>query len=357
MGTVLTDFRFLSAKCMRVSDGRLGLIVDFALGLSNWPDAGTRDPPLLRNVVSAFAAVFRLHHSEWADDGGRLPQQMYPWLYWWNEPVSAGDTVWSDSRQSAAHNSDRWTTDGCDVAVIDRTSGAQLLSWRTGSVPVRGLAWTPDGRGLVTCALDGRVCLWRYPSTALETELLAAHDDGGLWEDPEYRWPGDDWPTGPSFSTDGRLLAVGRGDQCYLWRLPDASPVASLRDPREDKTLAGTNYRGSNVIGWARLRPDGHALAVGMWDGAIRVWSTATREPGVLLLGPSRMVTDLAWSPTRPSQLAAAYAFGDSLLWDLEPQPRQSRLAQCQSTTISVAFSRDGHHVLATEEAGVSGST
>ena len=229
---------------------------------------------------------------------------------------------------------------GCDVSVLHVESGELAAKWTADSSPLRGIEWSPDGTLLAVVSADGRASLWRFPSGHLERCLLEAYPHGGLWRDAEYPSPGDDWPTRPAFSADGEYLAIGRKTSCYLWRIGSKDYFACLEDS-EPESISCDSFSA-----------DGSLLAVGRWNGTIRIWRLDTLDPGVLLKGPSRMVTDLAWAPKRP-QLVATYAFGDVLLWTNESPPSSRRVVQCGSTATSVVFAPDSHTVLVTEENGI----
>jgi len=235
-----------------------------------------------------------------------------------------------------------------ELAVFDLASGERRAQWITGSNPLCGITWSPDGARLATTTVDGSARLWSAPAGILLLELLEPYPHGGGWQDIEYPMPGFDWPTRPTFSADGRLLAIGREDRCFVWDLASGEQVACLEDPKPSAVLEGTRWYGNRGVRCVAFSLDGERLAIGMWDGTIRVWAFPGPTPGPLLAEAAGIVTDLAWDPRR-NCLAACHALGDVRLWTLVAKPRSRRVARCQSPPTSVTFSGDGSQLLVTE--------
>jgi WD40 repeat protein len=184
-------------------------------------------------------------------------------------------------------------------------------AWRAHERWIAGLAFTPDGRTLVSSANAGRVRLWdvetrRPAGRALPpeevTEIALSNDgrtlaildfDGArLWDVPSRRpldppLDGDHVVLGMVFSPDGRTLAALEGDAIRLWDVGTRRQVGGgLRPPG----------RGSVVgAGLAAFSPDGRTLAAAT-DETVRLWNVPTRR----LVGrplPTGFVSELAFSP------------------------------------------------------------
>src|SRR5262249_10538248 len=172
---------------------------------------------------------------------------------------------------------------------------------------VRTVAFSGDGKTLVTCSLDGSVRLWdvatqRHVKLAgnVFTALTITPDgktvaileqwsrvvhllDVGKRRERAVLTP----PTlvgSAAFSPDGKLLALGCTDGVRLWDIDTAREV----DP-----LVGHEEPVSAVA----FSPDGKALASGGVDMTVRLWDVAARRPLATLRGHTAYVISVAFSP------------------------------------------------------------
>jgi WD40 repeat protein len=134
--------------------------------------------------------------------------------------------------------------------------------------PAAGLAFTPDGRHLVSAGLDKTVRLWDERARA-EVAHLQAHGD----------WVG-------GVSTDGRLIASGSLDRTL--RLYDLERLRHAVTPSRAHEAA--------VYG-AAFRSDGRELATCANDGTVRVWDVETGTVTRVYEGHTSGVVDVAFQP------------------------------------------------------------
>ena len=142
-------------------------------------------------------------------------------------------------------------------------------------------AYSPDSRTIAAGGYDRSVLLWDVETEAL-TAALKGHTDDAL---------------SLAFSPDGSLLASGGNDNAaLLWDVSTGGRLAAFAgsDP-SPKTIAwGVNKDA--VISLA-FSPDGKTLATGSDGNAARLWDVERRELIRELDGMSLTVCDVAFSP------------------------------------------------------------
>jgi hypothetical protein len=195
-----------------------------------------------------------------------------------------------------------------DLAALVRERAA--LSGHT--EPVTALAFTPDGRLLVSGGGDGAVRLWELP----EGRALGAVEAHPVKV------------TALAVSSDGStLLTAARDGTLRLWGLPDGRPLRTLRED---------NHEALSVA----LSPDGRVLAAGLADGTVCLWDLPDGSPRARLRGHQDAVSSVAVSPD--GQILAS-AGGDKTvrLWDL-PDGHFRRMLLSGDWVTALAFSPDG---------------
>ena len=247
-----------------------------------------------------------------------------------------------------------------------------------------GLAFTPDGEGLLTCswgepdviewdtqtlaerrrlgsAARGLVCVGRSPdgrwvAAGTTTGQLLLWDTSAASPDPQA-WPahGDQWVRGLTFSPDGSLLAsagndgrvrvwsVAQGQTLHDWSLtlvadPDGSETASAEsDPVEAHAVA--------------FSADGAWLAASGSGGRLQVWSLDSAEPLASLQGHDRQTvtavrfvgTDL-WSTGKDAGLTRWIGTPRS---DGPPSWRSGRTSFGHTQAVTaLAVTPDGRHAV-----------
>ncbi len=243
------------------------------------------------------------------------------------------------------------------VAVALSNGSVELLSpttlgLLTAPFPVtnKGLAesvaFSPDGKLLVTGADDGSVRLYnvtdlahpRRVATAQAsgaavytvafapdgTTVAAASDDdvarlfhvgspGGLTRTGPELGDMTSYAIGLAFSPDSKTLVVGSAKgTVQLWNVTDPTNPAQL----------GPELTGPSGYAWAAaFSPSGTELAIGSTDGSVWLWNVASPANPVLaatLTGPADHVYSVAFNPAG-TELAATSYEGTVHLWDTSP--------------------------------------
>ena len=160
---------------------------------------------------------------------------------------------------SASYNIQLW-----DADTLKLRTNVDAHSWSKSA-----LAFSPDGKSLVSGNTENTICLWDV-NTGKRTRVLNGHK-GSI--------------NSTAFSPDGAILASGSWDNTIrLW------------NPETGKLLETLTGHTSSVNAVA-FSPNGIILASGSWDNTIRLWNSKTRSLLGTLTGHTESVSTITFSP------------------------------------------------------------
>ena len=181
---------------------------------------------------------------------------------------------------------------------------------------VLSVAFSGDGRTLVSGGEDETICLW---DVATRNELRSLRGHVGK-------------VSSVCISPDGHLIASGSLDGSI--RLWDADTG------RERFKIAGFSKEIKSVS----FSPDGRTLASGSNENAVRIWDVATGRHLVKFTGHSGEVRSVCFSPD--GRFVASGSDDHSIrIWDVSSRHVLKKFAGHLGEVYSVCFSRDGRRL------------
>ncbi len=311
---------------------------------------------------------------------------------------------------------------GASKAISNSSGSTQSDTTQTGSiteavVPIgelkghRGavgtVAYTDDGRSIVTTGDDGTLKIWSAasgglsrsfsledgPATAFAlngTRALTGHADGrvmlwdldrgdkpqsfkrneaNIWavtfagETNRFAASSHDWKVALwDANTKAGPLHVFEGHESAAQAVAYAPKGRLLASGSADRTVKLWNletldlertYRGhKDFVTALAFSPDGKMLAAASLDGSIKLWSTSSNRLFRTLTGHKGRITGLAFSPSGEA-LASAGDDGTVRLWDFKRGRTARTLIAHSGSVKAIAFSPDGQRVAAAGDDGI----
>jgi WD40 repeat protein len=206
-----------------------------------------------------------------------------------------------------------------EVTLWDPQTGTAQQTLRGHTAPLTGVAFSPDGRRLVTSSWDRTLKLWDVAKRR-EVKTLHGHRD---------------WVRGVAFSPDGRRVASAGADAvAKVWDVNTGQEVLTLRG--HTQAVYGVSFS-----------PDGRRLASAGGDQAIKVWDTVGEPDGPRYFGHAGPVAAVAFSPDGRFVYSAANPVGGAgpevHCWDADTAAKVKEYRGASTAPINaLALSADG---------------
>jgi eukaryotic-like serine/threonine-protein kinase len=197
------------------------------------------------------------------------------------------------------------------------------------ALPYQAVAFSPDGRYLVTGRVNGAVQVWDG-STGAEVGTLDTHKR-------EIR--------GVVFSKGGEHLASASSDGIVkLW---DAKRLDKLRLNEKQSALRTLHTRVAGPGLSVAFSPDGRRLATGGVGNTVKIWDARNGKELQTLRGHSGDVYTVAFSPDADGRWIASGGEDSAVkVWDSRTGELVRSFRGHRSVVTSVAFSPDGRRLI-----------
>lgn len=238
---------------------------------------------------------------------------------WWE--LDRVPDLWTDDFNTVVYDV-AFSPSGDQIAIACQSGVVYLVDVETKMAqPVRGhvdqvtaVAFTPDGRQLLSGSWLGRVIVRRVDDLSVVREW-SAHD-------------GDVWSF--DFTEDGEVVTSSGDHHVKLWKLSSGELVRDLDH--------GVQVRGARVI------PGATRLVSGGGDGKLRIWSLVDGELLKTIDAHSRGIENIALSPDGRHVLSGSRDL-TAKLWDVETGENVLALTGHRGGVRGLAFSADGRRM------------
>jgi WD40 repeat protein len=236
-----------------------------------------------------------------------------------NFPMRIASVAFSPDGRSVVSGSLAGANEEAHLSVWDAATGRMVFDRTEGNLSVVSVAFSPDGKwiaagcgGLDAKSSTGYGKLWEA-ATGREVRTIPGHR-GGV--------------SGVAFSPDGTRLAL------------ISTGVLDLYDVAAGRLIQTFSWDDFGSWGLA-FSPDGQRVAVGGWDQTIRLWNTASGKLDMTLRGHTGRIRALAFSPDGQS-VASASSDHTVKLWDPATGAELATFRGHTGMSTSVTFSPDG---------------
>jgi WD40 repeat protein len=202
-----------------------------------------------------------------------------------------------------------------------RQTHLEIKTIRGHSSRVLAVAFSPDGRRIVTASVDQTVRIWDT-ATGIEVATLSGHRAS---------------VQGAAFSPDGHRILTGSADQtARLWDAATGEPLLLLRGHvGEVRSVA--------------FSPDGRRVVTASLDRTAIVWDANIGKELLRLKGHTRGINAVAFSPDGKWILTGS-SDRTARLWNAENGEAAPALEGHEQEVRCVAFSPDGHRIITGSE-------
>jgi WD40 repeat protein/class 3 adenylate cyclase len=245
------------------------------------------------------------------------------------------------------------------IALFDVTTGSIKKLLRGHGRHVRSLAFTSNGKQLLSGSDDGTARLWDVDSATELRRFEVKHDDGAavaFTRDDKYALVASNDQTVRIWNVDtGKLVrAISNGAAGQIWTFalsPDQKLLATgghrgrLRlynfEPGAELPVSSQFPTNRGQINCVTFTPDSKALFSSYWDHTISLYDVKTGKEIRRFEGPQANPRKIVCSRDG-LRIASVYDDGVVRIWDVSTGKELRSIAAVSSTFLSVDLSPDG---------------
>ena len=202
------------------------------------------------------------------------------------------------------------------------TDGRETYTFKEHTDYVSNAVFAPDGRAVLSSSADGTALLWNLKGELMQTFQAAP----------------DSEITAIAMSTDGQSILLGDIDGGIKLYRPDGNNILTVDYDTERTPITAL-----------AISPDGRSILAGSHGNTARLWDTSGKLLHTLK-GHTSHVSDVAFSPDGTMILSADWG-GTVHLWNKDGTPLHSFSAH-ESGLNTLAFSPDGQKILTGSDDG-----
>ena len=230
--------------------------------------------------------------------------------------VDEGDGYTANKLALELFNGDYPYTAEAEIA-LRNASDANVFTLKGLTSGVNSVAYSPDGKDIVSSNWDGTIKLWSI-ATGECIKTFEGYTDA---------------VTSVAFSPDGKHIVSGSYDKTIkLWSIATGECI---------KTFEGHTW----VVTSVAFSPDGKDIVSGSWDKTIKLWDVATGECIKTFEGHTWVVNSVAFSPDG-KDIVSSSLDGTIKLWSIATGECIKTFEGHTDTVYSVAFSPDGKDIV-----------
>ena len=203
------------------------------------------------------------------------------------------------------------------IKVFDVATGTDLMTLCGHNGRVWSVAFSPDGKQIVSGSFDRTVRVWDAV-TGDELMILRGHEKRVF---------------SVAYSPDGKRIISGSYDGTI--RVWDAEKGTEI------ESLIGHNARIEVVA----FSSDGENIASGSWDNTVKVWDAETGDELMTLVGHKHGISDVAFSPDC-ARIISGSSDNSVKVWDAETGDEMMTINGHKGRVRSVAVSPDGKRIV-----------
>lgn len=200
--------------------------------------------------------------------------------------------------------------------------GRELTTFSERSSSVNTVAFSPDGKKILSGSNSKRIKIWDVGSGKIIQDL-EGHERAVYTA---------------VFSPDGKRILSGSGDgTARIWHVQKGKELFALQG--HEKPIRAVAYA-----------PDGRHIALGSEDQTVSVWNSRSKNKKLVLEGHSKGIFALAYSPDGKRILTGS-ADKTARLWNAQNGRLIHVFEGSQKAVKAVAFSPDGQFILTGDDA------